>query len=146
MNAARQNLEAVREMMRSVRIDALIIPGTDPHQSEYVCDHWKVRDWVSGFTGSNGTAVITLTDAGLWTDSRYFLQAGQELEDSGFELHKEDVPGEASIVEWLGEQLEEDGVLAIDGRLFSLNKASALEECCFRYGYIIVTDFATADT
>ncbi|HAO64145.1 MAG TPA: peptidase M24, partial [Porphyromonadaceae bacterium] len=65
------HLEALRDLMRSKHIDAVIIPGTDPHQSEYPSEHWKFRDYVSGFTGSNGTAVVTLDDAGLWTDSRY---------------------------------------------------------------------------
>ena len=72
-----KNLEALRQAMRKSHVDAVIIPGTDPHQSEYTSVHWKLRDWVTGFTGSNGTAVVTLTDAGLWTDSRYFLQAEQ---------------------------------------------------------------------
>ncbi|MBS7375164.1 MAG: aminopeptidase P family N-terminal domain-containing protein, partial [Muribaculaceae bacterium] len=76
-----ENLEAVRSEMRRVGVDAVIIPGTDPHQSEYINDHWKARDWVSGFTGSNGTAVITLDQAALWTDSRYFLQAEEQLQD-----------------------------------------------------------------
>ena len=86
------NLEALRELMRNKGVDAVIIPGTDPHQSEYVSNYWKLRDWVSGFTGSNGTAVVTLDKACLWTDSRYFLQAGIELEGSGFELKKEQIP------------------------------------------------------
>ena len=74
-----KNLEALREAMRKVKVSAVIIPGTDPHQSEYVNPHWKVRDWVTGFTGSNGTAVVTMDAAGLWTDSRYFLQASPGL-------------------------------------------------------------------
>jgi len=88
------NLELLREYMRSKGVDAVIIPGTDPHQSEYVSDYWKFRDWVSGFTGSNGTAVVTLNSASLWTDSRYFLQAAIELKDSGFELQGVEYRGE----------------------------------------------------
>ena len=76
------HLEALRDTMRALNIDATIIPGTDPHHSEYINDHWKLRDWLTGFTGSNGTAVVTLDDARLWTDSRYFLQAEQQLADS----------------------------------------------------------------
>ena len=141
-----KNLEALREAMRKVNVSAVIIPGTDPHQSEYVNPHWKVRDWVTGFTGSNGTAVVTMNAAGLWTDSRYFLQAGEQLKDSGFDLHKEDIPGEATITEWLAEQLDENDILAVDGRLFSIMKANQYEEFCGANGLRFATDFAPADT
>lgn len=140
-----KNLEALRDEMRRVNVSAVIIPGTDPHQSEYISNYWKFRDWVTGFTGSNGTAVVTLDKAGLWTDSRYFLQAAQQLEDSGVDLHKEDIPGEATINEWLQEVLEEDAVLAVDGRLFSLNKANEFEEFCGRCGFRFAPDFAPAN-
>lgn len=141
-----KNLEALREAMRKVKVSAVIIPGTDPHQSEYVNAHWKVRDWVTGFTGSNGTAVVTMNAAGLWTDSRYFLQAAEQLQDSGFDLHKEDIPGEASVTEWLAQQLSDDDILAVDGRLFTLNKANQLEEFCGVNGFRFATDFAPADS
>ena len=141
-----KNLEALREAMRKVNVGAVIIPGTDPHQSEYVNPHWKVRDWVTGFTGSNGTAVVTMNAAGLWTDSRYFLQAADQLQDSGFDLHKEDIPGEATVTEWLAEQMEENEILAVDGRLFSIVKANQLEEFCGANGFRFATDFAPADT
>lgn len=140
-----KNLEALRDEMRRLRVDAVIIPGTDPHQSEYVSDHWKLRNWVSGFTGSNGTAVVTLDQAGLWTDSRYFLQAAAELDGSGFVLHKEDIPGEASIEEWLVDNLEDGAVLAVDGYLFSINRAAELEELCGRNGLRFASDFDVAD-
>ena len=140
-----KNLEALREAMRRVNVSAVIIPGTDPHQSEYVNPHWKVRDWVTGFTGSNGTAVVTLDAAGLWTDSRYFLQAADQLQDSGFDLHKEDIPGEATITEWLADQLQENEILAVDGRLFTINKANELEDFCGANGFRFATDFAPAD-
>lgn len=141
-----KNLAALRAEMSRVGVAAVIIPGTDPHQSEYISGYWKFRDWVTGFTGSNGTAVVTLNEAGLWTDSRYFLQAGIQLEDSGVDLHKEDIPGEATITEWLQQKLAEDDVLAVDGRLFSINSADALEEFCGRNGYRFAADFAPADT
>lgn len=141
-----KNLEALREAMRRVNVSAVIIPGTDPHQSEYVNPHWKVRDWVTGFTGSNGTAVVTLDAAGLWTDSRYFLQAADQLQDSGFDLHKEDIPGEATITEWLADQLQENEILAVDGRLFTINKANELEDFCGANGLRFATDFAPADS
>ena len=141
-----KNLEALRDEMRRVNVAAVIIPGTDPHQSEYISGYWKFRNWVTGFTGSNGTAVVTLDKAGLWTDSRYFLQAGIQLEDSGVDLHKEDIPGEATITEWLLGELKEDDVLGVDGRLFSINSANVLEEFCGRNGFRFAADFAPADT
>lgn len=140
-----KNLEALRSEMRRLRVDAVIIPGTDPHQSEYISGHWKLRDWVSGFTGSNGTAVVTMDEAGLWTDSRYFLQAAAQLDGSGFVLHKEDVPGEATVEEWIAGNLHDGAVLAVDGYLFSIARAAALEEMCGRNGLRFASDFDIAD-
>lgn len=139
------HLEALRDLMRSKHIDAVIIPGTDPHQSEYPSEHWKFRDYVSGFTGSNGTAVVTLDDAGLWTDSRYFLQATDQLEGSGFMLHKENIPGEPTVLEWLGEVLDEDAVVGVDGRLFSLIEANRIEMFCAQNGFMFAPDFRAAE-
>lgn len=139
------HLEALRDLMRSKHIDAVIIPGTDPHQSEYPSEHWKFRDYVSGFTGSNGTAVVTLDDAGLWTDSRYFLQAAEQLEGSGFMLHKENISGEPTVLEWLGEVLDEDAVVGVDGRLFSLIEANRIEMFCAQNGFMFAPDFRAAE-
>ena len=139
------HLEALRDLMRSKHIDAVIIPGTDPHQSEYPSEHWKFRDYVSGFTGSNGTAVVTLDDAGLWTDSRYFLQAAEQLEASGFTLRKENIPGEPTVLEWLGEVLDEDAVVGVDGRLFSLIEANRIEMFCAQNGFMFAPDFRAAE-
>lgn len=139
------HLEALCDLMRSKHIDAVIIPGTDPHQSEYPSEHWKFRDYVSGFTGSNGTAVVTLDDAGLWTDSRYFLQAAEQLEGSGFTLHKENIPGEPTVLEWLGEVLDEDAVVGVDGRLFSLIEANRIEMFCAQNGFMFAPDFRAAE-
>jgi Xaa-Pro aminopeptidase len=140
------NLELLRELMRAKGVDAIIIPGTDPHQSEYVSDHWKFRDWVSGFTGSNGTAVVTLKRASLWTDSRYFLQAGIELEGSDFELQNVEYRGElAVIMQWLAKEMHEDDTLAVDGRLFSLMEANQLEQICGENGFLFATDFYPAE-
>ena len=141
-----QHLEALREEMRRLNVDAVIIPGTDPHQSEYICDHWKFRDWISGFTGSNGTAVVTLEQAALWTDSRYFLQAEIELADTGFVMMKENMGNDPTIHEWLQQVLEEDSVIAIDGRLYSAQDANQLERFCGENGYMLVTEFYPADT
>lgn len=139
------HLEALRDEMRRLNVDAVIIPGTDPHQSEYICDHWKFRDWISGFTGSNGTAVVTLDQAALWTDSRYFLQAGIELEDSGFVMMKENMGNDPDIHEWLRQVLDEDSVIAIDGRLYSARAANQLERFCGENGFMLATEFFPAD-
>ena len=132
--------------MARVNVDAVIIPGTDPHQSEYISDHWKFRDWVTGFTGSNGTAVVTQEQAGLWTDSRYFLQAEQQLADSGFTLMREngDNP-DLTREEWLVENLGDEAVIGIDGRLFSAVEANRLERFCGENGFMMASDFAPAD-
>ena len=141
------NLELLRELMRDKGVDAVIIPGTDPHQSEYVSDYWKFRDWVSGFTGSNGTAVVTLNKASMWTDSRYFLQAEIELEGSDFELQHVEYRGELEmIMQWLAGQMSEDDTLAIDGRLFTLMETNRLEQMCGENGFLLATDFYPADT
>lgn len=136
-----KNLEALRQAMRKSHVDAVIIPGTDPHQSEYISAHWKLRDWVTGFTGSNGTAVVTLDDAGLWTDSRYFLQAEMELEGTGVTMYKEDGGADPTPTEWLAQNLQEDSVLAINGFLFSVVQASRLENFCGENGFRLATDF-----
>ncbi len=140
-----QNLEAIREIMRRDGVDAVIIPGTDPHQSEYISDHWKVREWVSGFTGSNGTAVITLDQAALWTDSRYFIQAEQQLQGSGFVMHCENGPNADTQEDWLEQVLPDGGVVAIDGTLFSAVAVSEMEQMCFNLGFQLATDFEPAD-
>ena len=140
------HLEALRAEMARLHVDAMIVPGTDAHQSEYICEYWKSRDWVSGFTGSNGTAVVTLDDARLWTDSRYFLQAQQQLADSGFTMMKEAIAGEPTITEWLASVLAPGGVIAIDGTLFSINSVNALEEFCGLNGLRLATDFTPFDT
>ena len=144
-NETAKHIEAVRLQMRQMGVDAVIIPGTDPHQSEYISDYWKVRDWVSGFTGSNGTAVITLDEAALWTDSRYFLQAAEQLEGSGMVMHRENGPNADTKEEWLAGVLGEEAVIGIDGRLFSTRAVNELEQFCFNNGFRLATDFAPAD-
>ena len=100
-----QRLEELREVMRREHLAAFIFPSTDPHQSEYVADHWKGREWISGFDGSAGTAVVTLQSAALWTDSRYFIAAEEQLKGSEFQLMKLKLPGTPSIAEWINGQL-----------------------------------------
>lgn len=96
---------ALRELMRREGLGAFIFPSTDPHNSEYVADHWKGREWISGFNGSAGTAVVTMTSAALWTDSRYFIAAAEQLKDTEFVLMKERIAGTPTIPEWIGTQL-----------------------------------------
>ncbi|MBP7274243.1 MAG: aminopeptidase P family protein [Saprospiraceae bacterium] len=121
-------LEALRRAMHSQKIDAYILPSADPHQSEYLPDFWKVREWISGFTGSAGTAVVTSNHAGIWTDARYFLQAEQELNKTGFVLHKLKVQGNAEYVEWLASSLPEGSTVGIDGVLFSLAQVKGMQK------------------
>ena len=115
-------LAEIRTGMRKKGIDAIIVPSSDPHQSEYVASHWETRAWVSGFTGSAGTAVITLKHAGLWTDSRYFIQAEDELKDGLFTFHKLKVPHTPEHLTWLLQNLKKGANIAVDGNLFSVNQ------------------------
>jgi Xaa-Pro aminopeptidase len=117
---------ALREAMRRASVEAFVVPSTDPHISEYVADHWKVRAWISGFTGSAGTVALTLSDAGLWTDSRYFIQAAQQLQGTGIELYKEMLPETPSIAEFLTARLGSGSAVGVDGRMFSVDRFEAL--------------------
>lgn len=114
-----QRLTKLRELMQTHSIAACIVPSGDPHQSEYVAEHWKSREWISGFTGSMGYAVVTADEAHVWTDSRYFLQAEQELAGTGFVLKKQGVQGAPEHVDWLLAQLPSGAVVACDGAVFS---------------------------
>lgn len=105
MNITNQRLECLREVMKREHLAAFIFPSTDAHQSEYVADHWMGRAWISGFNGSAGTAVVTRHSAALWTDSRYFLAAEEQLQGTEFQLMKLKIPGTPSIAEWLGKEL-----------------------------------------
>ncbi len=127
-NIIRQRVEALRDVMRREKLAAFIFPSTDPHNGEYVPDHWKGREWISGFNGSAGTAVVTLTSAALWTDSRYFLAAEEQLADTGFQLMKLRVDGTPTIAEWLGKELKDSDVkeVGIDGYVSSLNEVEGL--------------------
>ena len=120
-----QRIEALRSAMKAANIDAYIIPSSDPHQSEYVADHWNSRSWISGFTGSAGNVVITHDHAGLWTDGRYFLQAEEQLKNSQMELHKLKVPHAPEYIDWLAENLKEKTTLGFDGKLFTVGQIAA---------------------
>ena len=123
-----ERIAALREAMRQQKVDAYIIPSSDPHLSEYPADRWKSREWISGFTGSAGTIVVTADKAGLWTDSRYFLQAASQLEGSGIELYKLALPETPSITEFLLHELHAGQAVGLDGQTYSAAEASALIE------------------
>lgn len=127
-NIINQRLQALRELMKRERLSAFIFPSSDAHQSEYVADHWQGRAWISGFNGSAGTAVVTLHSAALWTDSRYFLAAEEQLKDTEFRLMKLKMPNTPSVPEWLAEELRDvsSPEVGIDGRVNSYNEASEL--------------------
>jgi Xaa-Pro aminopeptidase len=130
-----QRLTKLRELMQRERLGAFIFPSTDPHNSEYVADHWKCREWISGFNGSAGTAVVTMTSAALWTDSRYFIAAAEQLKGTEFQLMKDGVAGTPTIAQWLGQQLQtttnstqraDSTEVAIDGSVVSAAAAERL--------------------
>ena len=114
-----QRIAALQKEINQLEFDAYIIPSSDPHQSEYTPDRWKSRAWITGFTGSTGTAIVTKDHAGVWTDSRYFIQAAEQLKDSIVELHKLDVPHTPQHLDWLAENLSEGATVGFDGRMFS---------------------------
>lgn len=120
-----QRIEALREVMKREHLAAFIFPSTDPHQGEYVPDHWKGREFISGFNGSAGTAVVTLTSAALWTDSRYFIAAEEQLRGTEFQLMKLKMPGTPTIADWIGKECGAGAEVAVDGMV---NSASFVKE------------------
>lgn len=120
-------VQQLREWLKPNDMQAFIIPSTDPHLSEYPAPHWKSREWISGFTGSAGTVVVTMNNAGLWTDSRYFLQAAEQLEGTGIALYKEMLPDTPSIPDFLGAQLKPGEVVGLDGKMFSATQVEELK-------------------
>lgn len=122
-----ERLTALRSAMKQQQIDAYIIPSSDPHLSEYPADCWKAREWMSGFTGSAGTLVVTAHKAGLWTDSRYFLQAAQQLEGTGIDLYKMGLPETVTIPEFLLHELQPGAKAALNGQTYSAADAIRLE-------------------
>ena len=128
MNNINQRLASLREVMKREHLAAFIFPSTDAHQSEYVADHWLGRAWISGFNGSAGTAVVTMTSAALWTDSRYFLSAEEQLKGTEFQLMKLRIPGTPSIAEWLGKELADvaSPEVGLDGWVNSYAATSSL--------------------
>ena len=129
MNSTINNrIAALRAHIAQEQIQAFIIPSTAPHLSEYVAPHWQSREWISGFTGSAGTVVVTAKDAGLWTDSRYFLQAARQLEGTCITLYKEMLPETPNIPEFLSAHLQEGDCVGIDGKMFSAEEVEHLQK------------------
>lgn len=127
MNEINQRLESLREVMRREHLSAFIFPSTDAHQSEYVADHWQGRTWISGFNGSAGTAVVTMESAALWTDSRYFLAAEEQLKGTEFQLMKLKIEGTPTISEWLAQELQgENAEVGLDGMVNSYHETMGL--------------------
>lgn len=129
MKAINERLAALREVMRREHLGAFIFPSTDPHSGEYVPDYWKGREWITGFDGSAGTAVVTMNSAAMWTDSRYFIAAAEQLAGTEFELMKLRMPGTPTIAEWLGDELRESSTteVALDGMVNTYNKVNSLK-------------------
>lgn len=138
-------LQRLRYLMTAAQVQAVIVPQADPHQSEYVADHWQVRRYLTGFTGSAGTLVVTLTEAHLWTDSRYFLQAEDQLRGSEVTLMKEGVPGTPEIAPWLVANLKKGATVGINGLLFSIAATDSLRSQLSKAGIKLVTDFDPID-
>ena len=135
-----ERIERLRSWMKENGISAFVFPSSDPHNSEYVAEHWKSREWISGFSGSAGTAVVTLEHAALWTDSRYFIAAEKELKGTDFQLMKLRVEGTPSVSEWLVRELSnyQKAVVGVDGNVISFTEVSSMERELASKGNITV--------
>ena len=126
MNSIQERIAQLRELMQKKEIDAWIVPSSDAHNSEYVADYWQGRTWLSGFTGSAGTLLVTADHAGLWTDGRYFIQAEKELTGSGIELFRMFNPGVPTFAQWLANTLPDDSVIGFDGKVVSQSQTEVI--------------------
>ncbi len=141
----KERIAALREKMGKAGLAAVVVPQSDPHLSEYLAAHWQVRRWFSGFTGSAGDLVVTPDGAYLWTDSRYFLQAGEQLSGTGIELMKDGLASTPSIEAFLAEHLAKGSKVGVDGMLFSVPKMESLRKYLGKYGISVVDDFEPAE-
>ena len=135
--SAKDKIVGIRNQMKAKSIDAYLVGTADPHQSEYPPSYWQTRTWISGFTGSAGTAVITQEHIGLWTDVRYFLQAETELAVSGFTLHKLLVQTQAEYIDWLCSNLKSGQVVGCDFQCFSLGQIEQFDRLFSEKGIIL---------
>lgn len=148
MKKQQEYLARMRQAMREHGIDACVVSGTDPHQSELPAMHWRGREWLTGFesaNGTNGTAVVLQDDALCWTDSRYFLQATEQLKDTGFRMMEEDGPNAVDLVDWLVEHTHSGQTVGIDGMTFSISYAQRLEQELGDNGVKLNTEFPVFD-
>lgn len=148
MKKQQEYLARMRQAMRKHGIDACVVSGTDPHQSELPAMHWRGREWLTGFesaNGTNGTAVVLQDDALCWTDSRYFLQATEQLKDTGFRMMEEDGPNAVDLVDWLVEHTHSGQTVGIDGMTFSISYAQRLEQELGDNGVKLNTEFPVFD-
>ena len=143
--ATGQKIKSLRNLMKSKGLDAYIIPTSDPHQSEYLADYYKTRVWLSGFTGSAGTVVVTEDKAMLWADGRYFIQAENELKGSEIELYKIGIPGFPTYPEWLRDHLENNSRVGFDGEVFAQASVASLEKVLEGKGIDLVGQYDLID-
>ena len=144
-NNINERVGKLRDYLRKNGLAAFIFPSTDPHQGEYVPEHWQTRKWISGFDGSAGTAVVTLSDAALWTDSRYYIAAEQQLQGTPFRLMKDGQAETPSIPEWLCQQLTENDVVGVDGEVFTETEIEEMQAALGKAGIMLKTDLDPAE-
>ena len=144
-NNINERVGKLRDYLRKNGLAAFIFPSTDPHQGEYVPEHWQTRKWISGFDGSAGTAVVTLSDAALWTDSRYYIAAEQQLQGTPFKLMKDGQAETPSIPEWLCQQLTENNVVGVDGEVFTETEIEEMQAALGKAGIMLRTDLDPAE-
>ncbi|MGI5975537.1 MAG: aminopeptidase P family protein [Paludibacter sp.] len=138
MQKINNRLAHLRNLMRANKLSAYIVPGTDPHAGEYIADCWKERDWISGFDGSAGTVALTLEKAAVWVDSRYYLQADEQLKDTEYEVMKMGLPGVPDILSWLVQQLKSGEQVGVNPEMFSVNAFAHMEETLGKQGVNVV--------
>ncbi len=144
-NNINERVGKLHDYLRKNGLAAFIFPSTDPHQGEYVPEHWQTRKWISGFDGSAGTAVVTLSDAALWTDSRYYIAAEQQLQGTPFKLMKDGQAETPSIPEWLCHQLTENDVVGVDGEVFTETEIEEMQAALGKAGIMLRTDLDPAE-
>ncbi len=139
MSEIKERVALLREAMKVAGVSAYIVPGTDPHASEYIAGYWKERQWISGFTGSAGTAALTLDKAGLWTDSRYFLQGAAELEGTGYELMKMGLPETPDMLSWICSELKSGDKVGVNAQMFSVNAFAGMKAEFAQFGIEVLS-------
>ncbi|MRT35633.1 M24 family metallopeptidase [Acinetobacter sp. RIT698] len=138
-------LENLRTIMKKYQQDAFIAMSADPHMSEYLPDYWKIRQWLTGFTGSVGTIVVTQNFAGLWVDGRYWVQAEQQLENTGYVLQKQTHDAASTHLAWLSQHLAKDAKISVNGNTISTQQYSALSALAIEHNFVIQTDLDLID-